>query len=272
MRACAAAALTHPLTPRLLLPLALALLLLRLPLPPVRCRSMAGSRDGSSGIILDEHPLDAYFRELRDRRRRELARRRLAALKAMQVGGGGGASGRAGGWGWGWVGELVQVCVCVWWVGGGGARLLVAWHVDCCPITQALAFCITVHARTQRHATRPCMASAAAADPARPLSLNPNPCLRQAMVELHRRTMFVGGKQPSTSSQEGAAEGSEGDREAAARMDELVAGWRELQVRGGAVRRRYSAPRARQCGAVAVLRVSSGTAQRRSVGGSSPAP
>ncbi len=36
-------------------------------------------------MVLDEHPLDTYFRELRDRRRRELARRKLAALKATQV-------------------------------------------------------------------------------------------------------------------------------------------------------------------------------------------
>ncbi|KAG2425176.1 hypothetical protein HXX76_013930 [Chlamydomonas incerta] len=42
-------------------------------------------RDGRSGLVLDEHPLDQYFRELRDRRRRELARRRLAAVKAMQA-------------------------------------------------------------------------------------------------------------------------------------------------------------------------------------------
>ncbi|EFJ47851.1 hypothetical protein VOLCADRAFT_91473 [Volvox carteri f. nagariensis] len=43
------------------------------------------ARDKETDIVLDEHPLDAYFRELRDRRRRELARRRLAALKAMQA-------------------------------------------------------------------------------------------------------------------------------------------------------------------------------------------
>ncbi len=43
-------------------------------------------RDKETNIILYEHPLDAYFRELRDRRRRELARRRLASIKAMQVG------------------------------------------------------------------------------------------------------------------------------------------------------------------------------------------
>eukprot|EP00198_Chlamydomonas_reinhardtii_P011925 XP_001701262.1 predicted protein [Chlamydomonas reinhardtii] len=42
-------------------------------------------RDARSGVVLDEHPLDQYFRELRDRRRRELARRRLAAIKAMQA-------------------------------------------------------------------------------------------------------------------------------------------------------------------------------------------
>ncbi|KXZ47232.1 hypothetical protein GPECTOR_37g238 [Gonium pectorale] len=42
-------------------------------------------KDTKTGVILDEHPLDTYFRELRDRRRRELARRRLAAIKAMQA-------------------------------------------------------------------------------------------------------------------------------------------------------------------------------------------
>ncbi|GLI60139.1 hypothetical protein VaNZ11_002211 [Volvox africanus] len=42
-------------------------------------------KDKETNIMLDEHPLDAYFRELRDRRRRELARRRLATIKAMQA-------------------------------------------------------------------------------------------------------------------------------------------------------------------------------------------
>jgi hypothetical protein len=54
-----------------------------LPRPPTHAHS-----HGPSGRSQAEHPLDAYFRELLRRRRKELLRRKSAALKSLQVRGG----------------------------------------------------------------------------------------------------------------------------------------------------------------------------------------
>jgi hypothetical protein len=42
-------------------------------------------RHAPTGEVLEEHPLDSYFRELLRRRRRELMRRKKAALKAVNA-------------------------------------------------------------------------------------------------------------------------------------------------------------------------------------------
>jgi len=66
-----------------------ALVLLRLLLCiPACCRAAhwgPARRQEESGKVQEEHPLDNYFRELIRRRRREMLRRKRAALKSLQV-------------------------------------------------------------------------------------------------------------------------------------------------------------------------------------------
>lgn len=43
-------------------------------------------RNAKTGAVQQDHPLDNYFRELMRRRRKELLRKKKAALKTLQVG------------------------------------------------------------------------------------------------------------------------------------------------------------------------------------------